>query len=348
MKTSVCALVFLLSSLTLTSATDLPTGTFPVFSTSFAPDTVPGTDLWYVVIELDLNTLMQNKKTNTYFPAKLSFKGPDGNQIEWDIKVRVRGRFRRMNCEFPPLMVDLPKKKVEAMGYGQNNTVKLVTHCDQNKKATEYLFREYLVYQLYRQLTDIHFETRLLRVTYRDSKSEDELVTYGVFIEDVEALASRLNAKECKDCFGLTQADFDRSNLQIHDLFQYMVGNTDWSVLMCRNLKILTPKDKTAPKLVVPYDFDFSGLVNAGYAIPNPDFKLSDVRERIYIGADWSEAEWAETIAHFKQKRQELYDVIDRFELMNKKAKKNIKKYLDRFYRKLDKGFVPQKVMARN
>ncbi|GJM34804.1 MAG: hypothetical protein DHS20C18_38050 [Saprospiraceae bacterium] len=308
------------------------------------PDPEPSTELWYVVIELDLNTLLQNKKTNTYFPARLSFKTPNGEVVKWDIKVRVRGRFRRMTCEFPPLKVKMPKKKVKELGFGKNNTVKLVTHCEENKKAKEYLFREYLIYQLYGQLTDVKFETQLLQITYRDTGSGDEMITYGVFIEDVKSLADRLNAKECKECFGLTHAEFDRSNLQIHDLFQYMIGNADWSIIMNRNLKILTPKEEAAPKMVVPYDFDFSGLVNAAYAIPNADFKQKNVRERFYLGANWPEAEWSETIAHFKKKREELYDTIEQFEFINKKAKKDIKKYLDSFYKELDKGFVPRRI----
>ncbi len=337
MKPSLFFIIFMFFFITLTSRSPISMLTTPDSSK---------TEIWYVVIELDLNTLLENKKTNTYFPAQLSFKLPDGALEEWDIKVRVRGRFRRMNCEFPPLKVKMPKKKVKELGYGKSNTVKLVTHCDESKKATEYLFREYLIYQMYSQLTAVRFETRLLQITYRDSKSGDELITYGVFIEDVKALAARLKAKECKDCFGLSQSEFDPSNLQIHDLFQYMIGNTDWSIPMCRNLKILTPKEETALKLVAPYDFDFSGLVNAAYAVPNPDFGLADVRERIYVGADWSEAEWAATIAHFQQKRQDLYEVVDQFELMNKRAKKNIKKYLDSFYKELDKGFIPQRIVG--
>jgi len=34
----------------------------------------------------------------------------------------------------------------------------------------------------------------------------------------------------------------------------------------------------------VPYDFDFSGLVDAPYATPPPEYQLDSVRERYYRG----------------------------------------------------------------
>ncbi|MDV7396934.1 hypothetical protein RZS08_36385, partial [Arthrospira platensis SPKY1] len=40
----------------------------------------------------------------------------------------------------------------------------------------------------------------------------------------------------------------------------------------------------TGQYYLVPFDFDFSGLVHAYYAIPNPDYKLTDIRDRVYLG----------------------------------------------------------------
>ena len=52
-------------------------------------------------------------------------------------------------------------------------------------------------------------------------------------------------------------------------LFEYMISNTDWNVSLLHNIKLIRKKD-TKEIIVVPYDFDYSGLVNADYAVPNP------------------------------------------------------------------------------
>lgn len=300
------------------------------------------TQLLQVTMEMDLESLIDNKKTNEFHPAKFSFMNSKGQMTDWDIEVRVRGRFRRMTCEFPPLKLKFPKAEMKAEGFGKHNDVKLVTHCMDDKKAVETLFREYLAYQMYAKLTDVSFRTQLINITYRDSKTGAETETYGILIEDADELAERLNTKECEDCYGLDKKSYDRSNLQIHDLYQYMIGNTDWSLSMARNMKVLKPETATGTNLVAPYDFDFSGLVNADYAKPNVDLQQKKVRDRFYIGSDWTENEWTATIELFQNKKMDMMATIDQFDMISNKAKKDMKKYVESFYAELDQGFLPQ------
>lgn len=306
------------------------------------------TPLLQVTLEMDIESLIDNKKTNDFHPAKFSFRNSQGEMTDWDIEVRVRGRFRRMTCEFPPLKLKFPKKEMKAEGFGKHNDVKLVTHCMEDKKAVETLFREYLTYQMYANLTDVSFRTQLISITYRDTKTGAETTTYGILIEDADELAERLNTKECEDCYGMTKEDYDRSNIQIHDLFQYMIGNTDWSSSMARNMKVFKPENGEGEKLVAPYDFDFSGLVNAEYAKPNVDLQQKDVRDRYFLGLDWTEEEWESTIQLFQDKKSDIMTTIDRFDMINKKAKKDMKKYVESFYIQLDEGFIPQNYRTLN
>ncbi len=53
-------------------------------------------------------------------------------------------------------------------------------------------------------------------------------------------------------------------------IFNYMIGNTDWSVPNQHNVRILSQSNAERPNLgiIVPYDFDYTGLVNADYAVP--------------------------------------------------------------------------------
>jgi hypothetical protein len=336
-------LIILVSLTAVTGTWATPNGT-----TDDAPSTLfeymDQPEILKVTLEMDIETLLDNKRTNDFLPASFSFQNSQGQLSNWDIEVRVRGRFRRMSCEFPPLKLKFPKAEMKAEGFGKHNDVKLVTHCADSKEGEENLFREYLTYKMYAQLTDVSFRVQLIDITYIDSNTGAETSTYGILIEDADEMAERLNAKECEDCFGMTAAQMDRSNVQIHDLFQYMIGNTDWSVKMVRNMKILKPANEEGAKLVAPYDFDFSGLVNAAYAKPNVDLQQKDIRDRIYIGSNWTAEEWQETIDLFQSKRQSFMSMVDNFEKISNKAKKDIKKYLNGFYEELDGGFVPQNV----
>ncbi|PHN08659.1 hypothetical protein [Flavilitoribacter nigricans] len=308
----------------------------------------PQTELWYVTLEMDIQTLLDQRKTNTYVPAQFSFKDPDGQLVTWDIKVRARGRYRRMRCEFPPLKLKFPKQEMKAAGFGRHNDVKLVTHCEDNKEARENLFREYLTYQLYARLTNVSLRTQMIRITYRDSATGEEMVTYGMFIEDTDALAERLEAKDCENCYGVEHDDFDASNMRIHDLFQYMIGNTDWSREKYHNMKIFSPVKADGRKLMAPYDFDFSGLVNAAYAKPNVDLNQTAIRDRIYIGGRWTETEWTACLQLFRDKREELIDTVDAFKLIGGRARRDIREFLTEFYEELETGTLLPKLLPEN
>ena len=63
-----------------------------------------------------------------------------------------------------------------------------------------------------------------------------------------------------------------------------MIGNTDWSVPNQHNCKVLSGMNIEHSDLgtIVPYDFDYSGLVDADYAVPYEGLALESVRERRY------------------------------------------------------------------
>ena len=117
-----------------------------------------------------------------------------------------------------------------------------------------------------------------------------------------------------------------------------MIGNEDFSLLTNKNLKILRTKPDSIFR-VAPYDFDFSGLVDASYAIPNSDYKLKSVKSRVFLGI-CNDKELQPTIQHFKDKKEELLACIDNFTLMNKSERKSIKKYILSFYDSLEEGIL--------
>ena len=60
-------------------------------------------------------------------------------------------------------------------------------------------------------------------------------------------------------------------------IFQYLVGNGDWSHTHFHNVKLMRVGFEYFP---VPYDFDFTGFVDAPYATPPEGSGLDGVRDR--------------------------------------------------------------------
>jgi len=215
--------------------------------------------------------------------------------------------------------------------------VKLVTHCESGNE--DYLFREYLIYRLFNALTDNSFRVRLLRITYHNTyKEKKPIQTYGFFIEPLDLLVERLNAVQVES-LNLSQKNILPEEIDRVAIFNYMIGNTDWSVPYQHNCKILMKPNIERPDLgmIIPYDFDYSGLVNADYAVPAEGLRIESVRERIYLGRCRSEEDFLKSLQEFSDKKEEFYKIIREFSLINEKTKKDMIQYLDGFYRLFDK-----------
>lgn len=290
-------------------------------------------------LEVDLDQLESNRKSNDYLPARFSFTPESGVTQSWQVDVRTRGRFRRKTCEMPPLRIKFSKDDLAAKGLLKHNVFKLVTHCMEGAAGDELILKEYLTYELYNLLTDKSFRTQLVKITYKDIETGEQQTQYGILIEDTDLMADRLNSTECDECYNMAPERFAPNDLQVHALFQYMIGNTDWSVKMGRNLKLVEDKE-TGKFMVVPYDFDFSGLVNAKYAIPNSDYSLKTTRQRYFLGNMEAQESLQQAIAFFISQKSTLLDYVNHFELLAKKERKDIARYIKSFYTEIENGAI--------
>jgi len=74
-------------------------------------------------------------------------------------------------------------------------------------------------------------------------------------------------------------------------VFEYMISNYDWSMRAgpagtecCHNGRLMSSGAPGELLTAVPYDFDYSGLVDAPYAVPPEGLPINDVRQRNYRG----------------------------------------------------------------
>ncbi len=207
------------------------------------------------------------------------------DDISLDVMLRVRGNFRRKECEFPPLMVKFRRKQVRGTVFEGQAHLKLVTHCKRNRSYSVNTYEEYLAYRLFNEVTDKSFRVQLLQVNYQDGESQQTKPAF--FIEDVDALAKRTGGEHIEPDY-IASKDLDPLHLAQSSIFQYMIGNTDFSFIApmegescCHNAKLIRANNITYS---VPYDFDFSGMVDALYAGSNSMVKVKDVRVRQYRG----------------------------------------------------------------
>lgn len=291
-----------------------------------------------ITIVLDWDTLMANVKTNNYYEGEFRFTDLEANERSIPVRIKPRGRFRRMKCDFPPLKLKFKKDDLKDQGLKKFNEFKLVTHClDDADVSEELIMREYLTYKLYSQLTPYSLRVQLVKVTYQHEKRKTEKTKrWGILIEDVDDLAKRTNSKIVSR-IGIPLDSLHINQEKIVSTFQYMIGNCDWSYLMARNTEFIQlPEGELAP---IPYDFDYSGLVNAPYARFDPNLGQTSIRDRVYLGFANSAEEMNGVFSYFRTKKDDLYQVIDSCTHLNRRAKKDIREYLDSFYNVIkDKG----------
>lgn len=219
-------------------------------------------------------------------PAVLLWSaGPGEDTVEIPLQVRTRGGFRLRpgTCSFPNLRLDFNRTPA-AVGtpFEGQNALKLVGHCRDSDAYEQNMLVEYAAYRLYNLLTDVSFRVRLARITYRDQNGRTKPVTRHAFlIENVNQLAARLGgiALEVRAADPLSLDPMAAARVE---LFQFMIGNTDFSIVNFHNAEVIRMPDGTYHP--IPYDFDFSGLVDAPYATPSAIFDTRSVRERIFRG----------------------------------------------------------------
>ncbi len=284
-----------------------------------------------ITIEANLSSLQNDRHSEESQKAILSFGDAAGNIQQWNIKVSLRGKFRRLRCtDMPPLKLKFKKDDLANAGLADFNDMKLVTHCVEDKpEAKATLLREYLTYKLYNELTEESYRVQLVAITYVDTATNSKTKRYAFLIEDTAQMRDRIGAAKCSDCNVLMADQYDQEALQRVSLFEYMIGNADWNYHAVKNMKVVRVGEKFLP---VPYDFDFSGMVDAPYAIPNSDYQLWRVQDRVYLGPEELLVDQDAMIDLFKEKRSDLERVIRSFKTLRLSDRHEMLNYLDSFY----------------
>lgn len=269
-----------------------------------------------------------------WHPATISYADagvPGGKRVS-PVRVRTRGLWRLKNCEFPPVRLNFANKDVKGTIWHDLDKPKLVSYCKNNDTYEQYVLQELQLYRVYRLLTPVSHKARLVHMTYTDSATgKVEATRYAFITEDPSSVAA-VNGGKIMKMEGATPDDLDPEQSTIAYLFQYMIGNTDFSFNGLHNTELIArPDGKNWP---VAYDFDFSGAVNASYATPPAIVPIKTVRERNYRGYCVTNPVVTQVIPQFIAKKDAIYKLYSDSigVLMNPKVVKSTLDYFDEFY----------------
>jgi hypothetical protein len=293
-------------------------------------------DMLEISLRFDMTQFTRVRSKDEYMKVLVTFYFSEEDSINLEAKLKSRGEFRHDYCTFPPISLNFKRDSLARGDLSRLDKVKMVTHCKIGNE--DYLFKEYLTYRLYNILTDNSLRVRLLKVNYINTFKESKSIqSYGFFIEPLDLLAERTQSVP-EDSPYLTTRNIRSDIMDRVAVFNYMIGNTDWSVAGQHNCKILNMPDSVGQlmRMAVPYDFDYSGIVNAPYAIPADGLGLTSVRQRLYLGLCSTEEDMLKIVKEFADKKDEFYNEIRKFPLLHEWQRKNMIAYLDEFYRGFD------------
>ena len=306
-------------------------------------------EIMHVRIISDFRNLIKKKYRDEYQPAILETMLFDTVSVRRKLKIKARGNYRRKECSFPPIKLNFPKKQAIFTQIEEFDKIKLVGNCKTGTLYDQYLIQEYYVYKMYNLLSPFSYRVRLLRVEYIDTSGKKKpRDNYAFIIEPTGQMAQRLNSREY-DREGIPNNSVDRESSTIMGLFQLMIGNTDWSIPGLHNIKLIRIADANYPMpLAIPYDFDYSGIIDANYAIPHEILPIEDVKDRFYMGTCREMEEYVEAFRFFHEKRAQIEALFADSPYLVKGGKSKPLKYIDGFYRIIDSKASVNSVIIRN
>ena len=304
-------------------------------------DALPDDEVISVRLETNMKQLINKKFDEKYQPGEFEFLSGPLEGKKYDIQVKPRGNIRKEICAFPPLMLKFPKTEFEF------RKVKMVQICRNTSQMEDLVLKEYLAYKLYQELTDNSFKVRLLKVLYEGERpGSKEMNRYAFFIEPKKEVADRIGGKVYEP--KVTKVDvLERFHYNTMTMFQYLISNTDWAIENLHNMTLVASKELNAV-ITIPYDFDYSGLVNAYYAVPHKTVPIEHVTERYNKSHCMTMDEMKEIRALVLEQKDELIACVENFTSLSEDNRKKILHSFDKCFDAIENEKVCRNIFVRN
>ena len=297
-------------------------------------------------LEAPWRELTRRMATGRARDGVLSYISPEGETISLDVRLVTRGKARLEECTAPMLTLELSPDQLEGTLFEGNEIVHLTAQCQVQPAFREYLTREYLAYRAYATVAVRALGARVISVAYSDPQRQRAPRPRPAFlVEDISLAAERWDMAwlhpQSSDVSAL-----DPEAAAVFVLFQYMIGNTDWSLLQgpegescCHNVALVGRQgqtEQTEGLVPIPFDFDTAGLVNAEYAVPDARLRIRSTRQRLYRGFCDLNPHLPPAIERFNDAAGELRALFEQSEELTPRSKREALKYLEKFFATLN------------
>jgi len=298
-----------------------------------------GGEMLNVVIEAPMQDLSRQRHKRPVFPGRFQYTDASGTVHDFSVDVSTRGNSRLDLCDYPQLRITFDQGEIKGTLFEGQNKLKLVRQCTRGRNGKDWLLLEYGIYRAYNVVTDYSFRVRKLTVTYRDSESSGrERTQVAFFLEDDNAVAKRLNRERVRPP-EVKLAQMTPLETTHNLLFQYLIGNTDFAVKKgpkgegcCHNGRVIAEAGKQKDWVILPYDFDYAGIIDTDYAVPGAGLPLRRVSTRLYRGFCWQNELLPDSIRLLNEKRSVIETALLPSDVSAGKSRR-VKSYIDRFYK---------------
>jgi hypothetical protein len=269
--------------------------------------------------------------------ATISIESKAGSLMKDEpITINLRGKFRRMKCSMPPLLLNFKKSTLHTLQLNNSDEIKLVTHCLDTEEGQENLREERLCYQVYEVLTPFAYRTIWLTVEYHDTRrAGKQISSTGFLLEPDKDITGRLGIVERK-LYSVAEDSLHFQSYSLAAAFNFMIGNRDWSIIQSRNAKLFY--DSLAGKyIVIPYDFDYSNVIGASYRRETRPETMEHPLDRIYQG-EYFMGRSAQILIDFQQYEDVIENrVMEAPNPMDEQARKKVVKYFETWFAQVTK-----------
>jgi len=289
-----------------------------------------------LTLKAPLDALFRHRESNDLVAGVLI--DPAGQLLP--VNLRLRGITRRTAevCDFPPLRVDFTAPPPPTSIFAGQKRLKLVTHCKNSASFQQKVLLEYASYRMYNLLTPHSFLVRLANINYQDADGRPMTTRVGFFIEDLGDVARRNGTVQTRAPALIPREDLVPADAARYAMFQHLIANHDWSMRAgpqgedcCHNAPLIGPLGP-GTTIPIPYDFDFSGLVDAPYASPPDELRINSVRERKYRGYCSHNAEALAAARQMREMRPQMIAVLTSVPGLDPSTQKRAIAYLDGFF----------------
>ena len=270
--------------------------------------------------------------------AIITVESKDGLLVQNEpMSINLRGKFRRMKCTMPPLMLNFKKSTLRDLHLNTIDEIKLVTHCLETPEGQENLQEERLCYQVYEALTPYAYRTIWVSVEYRDLLNPGKFISStGFLLEPDKDITNRLGIIE-KKLFNVQEDSLHYETYANATAFNCLIGNRDWSIIMSRNAKLFY-NPAIRKYVVIPYDFDYSNIVGASYRRETRPEKMTHSHDRLYQGEYFIDRS-GEILKTFQANEALILEKVnDAPNPMEDSRRKKIEKYFESWFAYVNKS----------